>query len=38
MSTQLAEIGGWRVAELWTDAERLFAGFGLVAITPAKGG
>ena len=27
---RLAELGGWRVAELWTDAERLFAVFGLV--------
>jgi len=34
---RLAELGGWRVAELWTDAERLFAIFGLVAATPAKG-
>jgi len=30
-------LGGWRVAELWTDAERLFAFFGLVAATPAEG-
>jgi dimethylhistidine N-methyltransferase len=35
---RLAELGGWRVAELWTDTERLFAVFGLVAATPAKGG
>lgn len=34
---RLAELGGWRVAELWTDAERLFAVFGLVAATPSKG-
>lgn len=33
---RLAELGGWRGAELWTDAERLFAVFGLVATTPAK--
>jgi len=26
-----------RIAELWTDAGRLFAVFGLVAIIPAKG-
>ena len=34
--TRLAERGGWDVAELWTDAERLFAVFGLVATTSAK--
>jgi uncharacterized SAM-dependent methyltransferase len=34
---QLAKLGGWRVAELWSEAERLFAVFGLIAITPAKG-
>jgi L-histidine Nalpha-methyltransferase len=34
---RLAKLGGWRVAEFWTDAERLFAIFGLVAATPAKG-
>jgi len=34
---RLGELGGWRVAEHWTDAERLFAVFGLVAATPAKG-
>ena len=35
--TRLAELGGWEVAELWTDAERLFAVFGLVAAEPAQG-
>jgi len=35
--TRLAELGGWDVAELWTDAERLFAVFGLVAAEPAQG-
>jgi L-histidine Nalpha-methyltransferase len=35
--TRLAELGGWDVAELWTDAERLFAVFGLVAAVPAQG-
>ena len=34
---RLAGLGGWRVAELWTDAERLFAVFGLVASPPLKG-
>jgi dimethylhistidine N-methyltransferase len=34
---RLAELGGWNVAELWTDAERLFSVFGLVATKPAKG-
>jgi dimethylhistidine N-methyltransferase len=34
---RLAQLGGWRVAESWTDAERLFAVFGLVAATPVKG-
>ena len=34
---RLAELGGWRVAEVRTDAERLFAVFGLVAATPVKG-
>jgi len=34
---RLAELGGWRVAEIWTDAERLFAVFGLVAAEPAQG-
>ena len=34
---RLAELGGWRVAEIWTDAERLFAVFGLVAAKPAQG-
>jgi hypothetical protein len=28
---------GWDVAELWTDADRLFAVFGLVAAEPAQG-
>jgi hypothetical protein len=27
---------GWDVAELWTDADRLFAVFGLVAAEPAQ--
>jgi nitroreductase len=36
-NTRPAKLGGWRVAELWTDAERLFAVFGLVAIAPVKG-
>jgi hypothetical protein len=27
----------WDVAELWTDADRLFAVFGLVAAEPAQG-
>jgi Uncharacterized conserved protein len=35
--TRLAELGGWDVAELWTDADRLFAVFGLVAAEPAQG-
>jgi uncharacterized SAM-dependent methyltransferase len=35
--TRLAELGGWEVAELWTDAQRLFAVFGLVAAEPAQG-
>src|ERR1700675_3403519 len=35
--TWLAELGGWDVAELWTDADRLFAVFGLVAAEPAQG-
>lgn len=35
--TRLAELGGWDVAELWTDADRLFAVFGLVAAEPVKG-
>lgn len=35
--TRLAKLGGWDVAELWTDAERLFAVFGLIAATPAQG-
>lgn len=35
--TRLAELGGWDVAELWTDAERLFAVFGLVGAEPAQG-
>lgn len=35
--TRLAELGGWDVAELWTDADRLFAVFGLVAAQPARG-
>jgi uncharacterized SAM-dependent methyltransferase len=35
--TRLAELGRWEVAELWTDAERLFAVFGLVAAEPAQG-
>jgi dimethylhistidine N-methyltransferase len=34
--TRLAEQGGWDVAEIWTDAERLFAVFGLVAAKSAK--
>jgi dimethylhistidine N-methyltransferase len=28
---RLAELGGWSVAEVWTDADRLFAVFGLTA-------
>jgi 3-hydroxypropanoate dehydrogenase len=35
--TRLAELGGWDVAELWTDADRLFAVFGLVAAERAQG-
>ena len=35
--TRLAELGGWNVAELWTDADRLFAVFGLVAAEPVQG-
>jgi hypothetical protein len=35
--TRLAKLGGWDVAELWTDADRLFAVFGLVAAEPAQG-
>ena len=35
--TRLAELGDWDVAELWTDADRLFAVFGLVAAEPAQG-
>jgi len=35
--TRLAELGGWDVAELWTDADRLFAALGLVAAERAKG-
>jgi dimethylhistidine N-methyltransferase len=34
---RLAALGGWNVAELWTDPEQLFAVFGLVAATLAKG-
>jgi L-histidine Nalpha-methyltransferase len=33
---RLAEMGGWVVAEHWTDAERLFAVFGLVVAEPAR--
>jgi hypothetical protein len=36
--TRLAELGGWDVAELWTDADRLFAVFGPVAAEPVQGG
>ena len=36
--TRLAELGGWDVAERWTDAERLFAVFGLTAAEHAQGG
>jgi len=36
--TRLAELGGWDVAEFWTDADRLFAVFGLVAAEPVQGG
>jgi len=32
--SRLAELGGWRVAEAWTDAEQLFTVFGLVAPGP----
>ena len=35
--TRLTKLGGWDVAELWTDADRLFAVFGLVAAEPAQG-
>lgn len=35
--TRLAELGGWDVSELWTDAERLFAVFGLIAAERAEG-
>jgi hypothetical protein len=35
--TRLAKRGGWDVAELWTDADLLFAVFGLVAAEPAQG-
>jgi uncharacterized SAM-dependent methyltransferase len=34
--TRLAELGGWDFAERWTDADRLFAAFGLVAAEPAQ--
>jgi len=35
--TRLGELGGWAAAELWMDADRLFAVFGLVAAEPAQG-
>jgi uncharacterized SAM-dependent methyltransferase len=35
--TRLAELDDEDVAELWTDADRLFAVFGLVAAEPAQG-
>jgi dimethylhistidine N-methyltransferase len=34
--TRLAEQGGWHVAEICADAERLFAVFGLVSANSAK--
>ena len=36
--TRLAQqLGGWDVAEFWTDADRLFAIFGLAAAELAQG-
>jgi len=35
--TRLTELSGWDVAELWTDANRLFAVFGLVAAEAVQG-